>query len=91
MLYGFRKVCHPAMNNLTPVELIVTRFQFNVATRMGTTGFGYATLHASHIILHVVQVLIAQTRLFLVRGKKKRRVSLARDMARRSLSGYNIS
>jgi hypothetical protein len=66
-------------------------FQFNNAMRMVITGFGYATLHVSHIIRHVVLVSIAQTRLFLARGKKKRRVSLAQDMARKSLSGYNIS
>jgi hypothetical protein len=78
------------MNNLTHVNFLVTRFQFNVAMRMVITGFGYVTLHVSHIIQHVVLVSIAQTRLFLARGKK-RRVSLAQDMARESLSGYNIS
>ncbi|OEL38427.1 Uncharacterized protein BAE44_0000552 [Dichanthelium oligosanthes] len=65
--------------------------RFNGVTRMGTTGFGYATLHANYTILLVEQVWIAQTRPFLARGKKKRRVFRAQDMARRSLSGYNFS
>jgi hypothetical protein len=58
---------------------------------MGTTGSGYATLHANCTIQLVERVWIVQTRPFLAKGKKKRRVFRAQDMARRSLSGYNIS
>ncbi|ONM08891.1 metalloendopeptidase [Zea mays] len=65
--------------------------QFNGVTRMGTTGSGYATLHANCTIQLVERVWIVQTRPFLAKGKKKRRVFRAQDMARRSLSGYNIS
>jgi hypothetical protein len=59
--------------------------------RMETTGSGYATLHANCTTQLVERVWIVQTRPFLAKGKKKRRVFLAQDMARRSLSGYNIS
>ena len=57
---------------------------------MGTTGSGYATLHVNCTIQLVERVWIVQTRPFLAKGKK-RRVFHAQDMARRSLSGYNIS
>jgi hypothetical protein len=58
---------------------------------MGTTGFGYVTLHANCTIRLVERVWIAQTRPFLARGKKKRKAFRAQDMARRNLSGYNFS
>jgi len=65
--------------------------RFNGVTRMGTTGFGYATLHVNCTIPLVERVWIAQTRPFLARGKKKRKVFRAQDLARRNLSGYNFS
>jgi len=81
-----------SINELTlPDRTSLIRSQFNGVTRMGTTGSGYATLHVNCTIQLVERVWIVQTRPFLAKGKKKRRVFHAQVMARRSLSGYNMS